>query len=147
MRPKQVIIFGASGILLVALVLVALLAYPILTSGTMRFLIPENFRGFMVLKEGANGQSSGEWFEVPKDGVVVVDSVRLFLDYYQVEAKWMGGDSIEVVSLGRDNDHEGVGFWTLPLPAEGGRFFFFVGDFGELRKQWDESRRCLYGVR
>jgi hypothetical protein len=148
MRPKQVIVYGASGILVVVLVLVAVLAYPILTSGTMRFLIPEDFRGLIVLKEGSNGQVPGDWLNVPEDGVVVVDSMRVFRDYYRINAKWENEEPVQKAIFGRDNDkYDEVMFWELPLPGTGDRFYFYVGRIDDLRGQWEEMRSDLYGVR
>ena len=132
-------------VVLVAVLLVAAIwGYQLITAGEMKFEVPRDFKGLIVLRAGNNGQSPKDWLTVPEDGIVEVTSLKPYKDYYQVKARWSNGDSLVVASMGRDNHLQGVNFWTLPLPGNAKAYYFYVGNFEGLKAEMAEKEKSLY---
>ena len=144
MRPNQIIKYSlitlGSAIGLFAFAF----AYQVITAGEMKFEVPRDFRGLVILKPDSGGQNPREWLKIPTTGIIKVSNFKPYSNYYTVKAKWEDGEKLEVVSSGR-TEIERLSFWTLPLRGDSKAFYFFVGTRGELKKIWsDEFRKKLY---
>jgi len=110
----------------------------------MKFLVPRDFTGLVILKPDCGGQNPREWLKVPTSGIIKVSNFKPYSNYYIVTAKWEDGEELEVVSSGR-TEIERLSFWTLPLRGDSKAYYFFVGTRVELKNIWkDDFRKELY---
>ena len=81
MRPNQIIKYSlitlGSAIGLFAFAF----AYQVITAGEMKFEVPRDFRGLVILKPDSGGQNPREWLKIPTTGSIKVSKGKPYANY------------------------------------------------------------------